>query len=338
MPSRNNRAINRIVILDGYVVNPGDNPWDGLAGLGDLTVFDRTSSDKIVERGKNADIILTNKTALHAETLAQLKNLRFISVLATGYDNVDIAAAGMLGIPVANVPEYGTDSVAQHTMALLLELCNRVGEHVAAVNRGDWTRSPDFSFWKVPLMELAGKKLGIIGFGRIGQRVGEIASAFGMKILAFNPHNRGFQATFPVTWMELRELFAEADVVSLHCPLTAENSEFVNKDLLSVMKKSAFLVNTARGRLIREEDLARALEKGSIGGAALDVVSREPIAADNPLLSAPNCLITPHNAWATLDARRRLTATAVKNVEAFLQGRRINIVNSRFLSSPGVAD
>ena len=321
----------RIVILDGYTINPGDNPWDDLAHLGELIVYDRTSPDKIVERGKDADIILTNKTQLWAETLAELKKLRFIAELATGYDNVDIAAAGRLGIPVANVPEYGTDSVAQHTIALLLGLCNRIAEHDAAVKGGEWCTSPDFSFRKAPLVELAGKKLGIIGFGRIGQRVGEIANSLGMKLLAYNPHNRDFQTLIPVTWVGLREVFAEADVVTLHCPLTAENAEFVNRSLISVMKQSAFLINTARGRLIHEQDLAWALAHGTIAGAALDVVSREPIVDDNPLLGAGNCLITPHIAWASLDARRRLTAATVENVESFIQGKRINIVNSHYL-------
>ena len=325
----------KIVILDGFTVNPGDNPWDSLARLGELVVYDRTSPDKIVERGKEAEIILTNKTPLRAETLTRLKRLRFIAELATGYDNVDTAAAGRLGIPVANVPGYSTDSVAQHTLALLLELCNRVAEHASAVKDGEWAGSPDFSFWKGPLTELAGKKLGIIGFGHIGQRVGEMARSFGMDILAYNPHNRNRPAPFPVTWLGLSDVFAQADAVSLHCPLTAENTEFVDAGLLATMKKSAFLINTARGRLIHEADLARALENGTIAGAALDVVSREPIVPDNPLLHLRNCLITPHIAWASIEARRRLTDTAFKNVEAFLRGEPINIVNSRYLGQPG---
>ena len=321
----------KIVVLDGYTVNPGDNPWDGLSRLGELMVYDRTSSDDIVERVADADIILTNKTPLRAETLAQLPRLRFIAELATGYDNVDIVAAGKRGIPVANVPEYGTDSVAQHTMALVLELCNRVGEHAAAVQEGEWSESPYFSFWKAPLLELAGKRLGIIGFGHIGQRVGAIAHSFGMEILAFNPHRKRLSTPFPVTWLELQSIFAEADLVSLHCPLTTDNTGFVNEGLLKTMKQSAFLINTARGKLVNEADLARALDNGVIAGAALDVVSREPIAPDNPLLRARNCLITPHIAWASIDARRRLTATTVRNIEAFLQGKPLNIVNSHCL-------
>jgi glycerate dehydrogenase len=325
----------KIVILDGHTVNPGDNPWDGLAALGELTVYARTSPDEIVERGEDADIILTNKAPLQAETIGRLKKLRFIAVLATGYDSVDTAEAGRKGIPVANVPEYGTDSVAQHTMALLLSLSNRVAEHDRAVKCGEWTISPDFSFCTTPLAELAGKKMGIVGFGRIGQRVAEIARSFGMDILAFSPHNQNRPTLFPVRWIGIRELFAEADVISLHCPLTDANFEFVDETLLSLMKQSAFLINTARGKLVREAALARALLSGSIAGAGLDVVSREPITPDNPLLHARNCIITPHIAWASLDARRRLTAAAVKNVESFMQGKLINIVNSQLLVRAG---
>jgi glycerate dehydrogenase len=325
----------KIVILDGHTVNPGDNPWDDLARLGELTVYDRTPHGQIVERCRDAGIVLCNKTALRAETLEQLSRLRFIAELATGYDNLDIAAAGRLGIPVANVPEYGTDSVAQHTMALLLELSNLVAVHDAAVKKGEWGTSPDFSFWKAPLTELAGRKFGIVGFGRIGRRVGELARAFGMEILAYTPHPDTNSATFPVAWRGVRELFAEADVVSLHCPSSVENAGFVNKDLLALMKRGGVLINTSRGKLVNEMDLACALNDGTIAGAALDVVSREPITSDNPLLSARNCLITPHIAWASLAARRRLTATTAKNVEAFLRGEPVNIVNARYLSREG---
>jgi glycerate dehydrogenase len=327
----------KIVLLDGYTVNPGDNPWDDLACLGELTVYDRTPPDKVVERCRGAEIVLSNKTALRAETLEQLPQLRFIAELATGYDNLDVVAAGRLGIPVANVPEYGTDSVAQHTLALLLEMCNLVAVHDSAVKKGDWGSSPDFSFWKAPLTELAGRKFGIIGFGRIGQRVGELVRAFGMDILAFTPHPQAVTTTLPVVWRGVRELFAEADVVSLHCPSMVENDGFVDAGLLSLMKRDALFINTARGRLVNEADLACALNEGRLAGAALDVVSREPISPDNPLLSARNCLITPHIAWASLAARRRLTATTVRNVEAFLRGEPINIVNSRHLDQKGAA-
>ncbi|KAF0214766.1 MAG: glycerate, partial [Geobacteraceae bacterium] len=273
----------KIVVLDGHTVNPGDNPWDGIAAFGELTVYARTPADKIVERAKDAEIVLPNKTPLSAETIAQLPLLRFIVELATGYDSVDVAAAGRRGIPVSNVPEYGTDSVAQHVFALLLELCNRVGEHAAAVKNGEWSASPDFSFWKAPLVELSGMKLGIIGLGRIGLKVAEIAHAFGMEVLAFNPHRSNIPTSVPVTWLEIREIFSAAEVVSLHCPLVPENRGFVNRELLSSMKESAFLINTARGALVNEADLAWALDNGKIAGAAVDVVSREPIAADNPL-------------------------------------------------------
>jgi glycerate dehydrogenase len=319
----------RMVVLDGFTVNPGDNPWDDLARLGELKVYERTPPGEVVERCRDAEIVLTNKTALRGDALEQLTRLRFIAELATGYDNLDIAVAGRLGIPVANVPEYGTDSVAQHTMALLLELCNRVAMHDDAVKKGEWGTSPDFSFWKAPLTELAGRKFGIVGFGRIGRRVGELAQAFGMSLLAYTPHP--ISTMLPVEWRSVRELCAEADVVSLHCPSTKTNEGFVDAGLLSLMKRDALLINTARGKLVNEVDLARALNEGWIAGAALDVVSREPIASDNPLLSARNCLITPHIAWASLAARRRLTSTTVKNVEAFLKGEPINIVNSRYL-------
>lgn len=317
----------KIVILDGNTINPGDNPWDVIAAYGELTVYDRTPADEIVARAKDAEIVLTNKTPLSDDILAQLPQLRFIAELATGYDNVDVAAAGRRGIPVSNVPEYSTDSVAQHVFALLLELSNRVGEHAVAVKKGEWTVSPDFSFWKGPLTELSGMKLGIIGLGRIGMKVAEIARAFGMDVLAFNPHRRNIPTSVPVAWMEIRDIFSSADVVSLHCPLTSENRGFVSRELLSVMKGSAFLINTARGALVNEADLAWALDSGKLAGAAIDVVSREPIAANNPLLSAKNCLITPHIAWASLAARKRLMATAAQNIEAFLQGSPINVVN-----------
>jgi glycerate dehydrogenase len=323
----------KIVILDGYTVNPGDNPWGDLARLGELVAYDRTPPDKIIERGGDADIILTNKTPLHTDILDRLPRLRFIAELATGYDNIDIAAAGRLGIPVANVPEYSTDSVAQHTIALLLALCNRVAEHADAVNQGEWCSSPDFSFCKAPLVELAGKKFGIIGFGHIGQRVGGIAHALGMEILAFNPHHRNRTALFSVAWLDLCEVFSSADVVSLHCPLTTDNEGFVNAELIGSMKRSAFLINTARGKLINEADLASALGSDMIAGAALDVVSREPIFSDNPLLHTRNCLITPHIGWASLEARRRLTATTIRNIEAFLDGQQANIVNASYLCS-----
>jgi glycerate dehydrogenase len=319
----------RIVVLDGHTLNPGDNPWDELATLGELTVYPRSAPDEVVARASAAEVVLTNKTHLDAATLAALPDLRFVAVLATGYDVVDVAAARAHGIRVANVPEYGTDSVAQHVLALVLELASAVGEHDAAVHAGEWQRCPDFSFWHRPLLELAGLTMGIVGFGRIGQRVGELANAFGMRVLASRrPGGAGGKAApWPgFAWCPVEELFATADVVSLHCPLTADNAGFVGDALLARMKRSAFLINTARGPLVDEDALARALAAGGIAGAALDVVSAEPIRPDNPLLRAPNCILTPHIAWASLAARRRLMASAVANVRGWRDGAPVNLV------------
>ena len=318
----------RIVVLDGHTLNPGDNPWDGLAALGELTVHDRSAPGEIVPRARGAEVVLTNKTHLDAATLAALPELRYVGVLATGYNVVDVAAARAIGITVTNVPEYGTDSVAQHVMALLLELASAVGEHDAAVHAGEWQRCPDFCFWKRPLLELSGLSMGIVGYGRIGRRVGEIARALGMRVLASaRPERPVPPATATETWCSLEDLFATADVVTLHCPLTADNERFVNAELLARMKRSAFLINTARGPLVDEAALARALAAGTIAGAGLDVVSIEPIRADNPLLGAPNCIVTPHVAWASRAARQRLMATAVENVRAFLAGSPVNAVS-----------
>lgn len=315
-----------IVVLDGQTLNPGDNPWDALAQLGSLTVYDRTPPELVVERACDASIVLTNKTRLAADVLERLPRLRFVAVLATGYDVVDVAAARARGVAVSNVPEYGTDSVAQHVFALLLELCAHVALHDAAVHEGEWSRAADFCFWRQPIVELTGLKFGIVGFGRIGRRVGTIARAFDMQLLATRP--RGMDAApYPLTWLDVPELFSAADVVSLHCPLTPATAGFVNGTLLARMKPTAYLINTARGGLIDEAALAAALDAGRLAGAAVDVTSTEPIRADNPLLGARNCLITPHVAWASLAARRRLMATTVRNVEAFLAGSPINVVN-----------
>lgn len=316
-----------IVVLDGYTLNPGDNPWTELEAFGELAVYDRTPGDQILERAREADILLTNKTPLSAETLAQLPRLKFVAVLATGYNVVDVAAARQRGIPVANVPTYGTDSVAQFVFALLLEMCHHVAHHHARVKDGEWTRRHDFCFWDTPLIELAGRTMGVIGFGRIGRRVGELAHAFGMRVLAYDTQTGAPPEYQPFAFRELREVFAEADVVSLHTPLTAENTGFVNADMLGLMKRGAMLINTARGPLVDEPDLADALRHGRLAGAAMDVVSGEPIRGDNPLLTAPNCLLTPHIAWATLAARRRLMTITVENVAAFVRGEPINVVN-----------
>ena len=317
----------KIVVLDGFTLNPGDNPWTGVEALGDVTVYDRTPAEQILERAAGADIILTNKTPLTAETLAQLPDLKFIAVLATGYNVVDVAAARRQNIPVSNVPIYGTDSVAQFVFALLLEMCHNVALHSSLVKDGAWTLNPDFCFWKTPLVELAGKTMGIVGFGRIGRRTGQLAAAMGMKVIAHDlyhgdtPNYEGFE------WMEIDDLFKRSDVVSLHCPQTADNVGFVNAALLSTMKPSSFFINTSRGPLVVEEDLAAALNAGTIAGAAVDVVSVEPITSGNPLITAKNCLITPHIAWATLEARQRLMQTTAENVAAFINGSPINVVN-----------
>jgi glycerate dehydrogenase len=321
------KARPQIVVLDGYTLNPGDNPWDGLHELGALTVYDRTPAEAIVERARGAAVVLTNKTPLSAATLRQLPELRFVSVLATGYNIVDTATARAAGIVVSNVPEYGTRSVAQHVFALLLALCHRVELHDAAVHAGEWARTPDFSFWKTPPVELAGLTMGIVGLGRIGRQVGALADAFGMTVIAARGRTRPARPAYRrFGWRTIPTLFAQADVVTLHCPLTDANARFVDAALLRRMRPSAFLINTARGGLVDEPALAAALRAGHLAGAALDVVGVEPMREDNPLLHAPNCLITPHIAWASLAARHRLMAATVRNVRAFLAGRPIHVV------------
>lgn len=321
----------RIVVLDGATLNPGDLSWEELAALGELRVYDRTPPERVVERARGAEIVLTNKTRLGREALEALPELRFVAVLATGYDVVDVAAARSRGIPVANVPEYGTESVAQHTFALLLELTNAVGEHARAVREGEWGRSPDFCFWRQPIVELAGRTIGLVGFGRIGRRVGALAHAFGMRVLASARHGAApgdAEVAFPVAWRDIPALFAEADVVSLHCPLTEENRRFVDAGLLARMKPHALLVNSARGGLVDEVALRAALEQGRIAGAALDVVSAEPMPDDHPLRDCPRCIVTPHIAWASRAARSRLLAATVRNVRAFLSGAPTCVVNA----------
>ena len=317
----------KTVILDGHTLNPGDNPWTGLENLCNITVYDRTEPGQTIERAKDADIILTNKTVLSAEIINSLPNLKFISVLATGYNVVDLEAAKARNIPVSNVPGYSPPSVAQHVFALLLGHANRVAMHDRAVKEGQWAKQNDFCFWNAPLIELAGKKMGIVGFGDIGQKVGTIANSFGMEVLAYAPRPKQAPNYAPFNFVGLEELFREADVVSLHCPLTDENERFINKNILATMKPNAYLINTARGPLINESDLAAALTGGIIAGAALDVVSEEPMLPGSPLSGTPNLTITPHIAWATLEARSRLTATTVENVQAFLDGKAVNVVN-----------
>ncbi|WP_298716375.1 D-2-hydroxyacid dehydrogenase [Chitinophaga sp.] len=315
----------KIVVLDGYALQPGDLSWSALEALGTVTVHDRTAPGAVADRARGANILLTNKSLIPASVIQQLPDLRYIGVMATGYNVVDVAAARAQGITVSNVPAYSSASVAQLTFALILELCQGVGLHAASVRNGDWTASPDFSYWKMPLMELAGKTLAIIGFGQIGQSVARIAMAFGMRVIVSHKHPERDKMQ-GVTFTDQATCFREADVVSLHCPLNDANKEFVNAALLATMKPSAFLINTSRGPLIHEADLADALNKGVIAGAGLDVLSAEPPPAGNPLLSARNCYITPHIAWATREARSRLMDKTVENVKAFLDGKPQNVI------------
>jgi glycerate dehydrogenase len=315
-----------IVVLDGYTLNPGDLSWGSLKELGEVTIYDRTGADKIVERAQHAEIVLTNKTPLRAETLEKLPKLKYIGVLATGYDVVDSAEAARRGIYVTNVPTYSTDSVAQFVFALLLELCHRVAAHSEAARGGEWASSLDFCFTKSPLIELSDKTMGIVGLGRIGTRTARIAQAFGMKVLAYS-HSGKPSPIGGVTMTDLDELLSVSDVVSLHCPLTSETNQLMNAARLERMKPTAMLINTSRGKLINEQDLADALYNGAIAGAALDVLSIEPPPQDHPLLRAPNCVITPHIAWATKEARTRLMEVAVGNIREFLGGSPANAVN-----------
>lgn len=315
-----------IVVLDGYTLNPGDLDWTALDKLGKLTIYDRTSDEDIVERAAHAQIVLTNKTPLRKETLSQLPKLQYIGVLATGYNVIDIEFAKTQGIIVSNVPTYSTKSVAQLVFALLLELCHRVQRHSDAVYNGEWTNSVDFSFTRSPLIELADKTIGIIGLGRIGKQTAKVAQAFGMHVLAVGSGRSIPPEIAGIEWVELEELLKRSDVVSLHCPLTPTTEKIVNADCLARMKKAAFLINTSRGQLIDEQDLADALNREQIAGAGLDVLSTEPPSIDNPLLAAKNCIITPHIAWATKEARTRMMDIAVKNVRNFIEGSPVNEV------------
>jgi len=322
----------KIVVLDGYTLSPGDLSWEGLEKIGDLKVYDRTSydlsgQDKIIERAKDAEVLFVNKTPITREALDQMPKLKFIGVLATGYNIVDVEAAKEKGIVVTNIPTYGTTAVAQMAFALLLEMCHHVWEHSEAVKKGDWTNNPDWCFWNYPLIELADKTMGIIGFGRIGQTVGKIAQAFGMKVLAFDSYQNKALESDTLKYVELDELLAESDVISLHCPLFESTKGIINKNTIAKMKKNAMLINTSRGPLVVEEDLAEALNSGRIAGAAVDVVSSEPIKGDNPLLKAKNIIITPHISWAPKESRKRLMDIAIDNLEKFLAGTPVNVVN-----------
>jgi glycerate dehydrogenase len=313
-----------IVILDGYTENPGDLSWDGFAELGDVTVYDRTSSDLIEQRIADADIVITNKTPLTAETIKNAEKMQYIGVLATGYNVVDIQAAKERGVVVTNIPTYGTAAVAQFVFALLLEICHHVQHHSDAVKEGRWSKAPDFCFWDYPLIELAGKTMGIIGYGRIGQATGRIAKAFGMKVIAYDSYQN---PELKDEYVSLDTLLSESDVIALHCPLFPETEGIINKESIAKMKDGVILINNSRGPLIVEQDLADALNSGKIAAAGLDVVSSEPIREDNPLLQAKNCLITPHISWAPRESRQRLMDIAVANLKGFLSGARQNVVN-----------
>lgn len=320
----------KIVVLDGYTLNPGDLSWQALEALGDCTVYERTPKELVIERAAGAEIILTNKVLLGAEQLAQLPQLRYIGVTATGYNVVDVDAARQRGVTVTNVPAYSTASVAQMVFALLLELSQQVGHHAGLVREGRWTASVDFCFWDRPLVELDGLTLGIVGFGAIGRRVARLARAFGMEVLVHTAHPEKYRETAEgseARFVGLDELFRASDIVSLHCPLTEETRALVDARRLALMKSSAFLINTGRGPLVDEAALAAALNTGGIAGAGLDVLSVEPPPVGNPLLQAANCCITPHIAWATRAARERLLETAAGNIRAYLAGAPQNVVS-----------
>lgn len=315
----------KIVVLDGFALNPGDLSWAGLADLGECRVYQRTNPEDIFDRVSDADVIITNKAVIDSRLIEELPVLKYIGVTATGYNVVDVQAAARRNVVVTNIPAYSTDSVAQLVFSHILNVVNRVELHAQSVKSGEWSASPDFAYWKTPQIELAGKTIGVVGFGRIGQRVGEIARAFGMKVIF---QNRSVKSDVPEGMVQknLAEVFAESDFVSLNCPLTADNGAFVNKKLLETMKSSAVLINTGRGGLINEADLAEVLNSGRIAAACLDVLSTEPPSLQNPLIRAKNCFITPHVAWATSEARQRLMDITVDNLKCFLSGNPKNVV------------
>jgi len=315
----------KIVIIDGHTLNPGDLSWQGIEEFGHVEHYDRTPAQLIKERCKDAEIILTNKTPISAETLQSIAGLRLICVTATGYNIVDVDAAKKQHVTVCNVPDYGTASVAQHAFALILEITNHVGLNSTAVKEGKWERSPDFCFSEANITELSGKTLGIVGLGKIGSDVARIAVAFGMNVVY---HNATKKEAANLHHVELKTLFSISDIISLHCPLTKDNNQFVNRDLLSLCKSTALIVNTARGQLINESDLAELLNSGHLAGAALDVLSSEPPSHTNPLLHAKNCVITPHTAWMSREARARMLTITTRNIERYLAGDPVNVVST----------
>jgi glycerate dehydrogenase len=316
----------KIVILDGYTENPGDLSWDELKKLGELAVYDRTPRDKIAERIGNAEAVILNKAPVTKETLAACKNIKYIGVLATGYNIVDCDAAKARGIVVTNIPTYGTDAVGQFAIALLLEICHHIGHHDQEVKKGRWEQNPDWCFWDHPLIELAGKTLGIIGFGRIGQTTGRIAKAMNMNVIAYDEQLTDSGKAI-ADYVSLDDLFARSDVIALHCPLFPSTQGIINKNTIAKMKDGVIILNNSRGPLVVEQDLADALNSGKVYAAGLDVVSTEPIKGDNPLLKAKNCVITPHISWAPKESRQRLMDIAVNNLRAFIDGKPVNVVN-----------
>ncbi|MDW5290851.1 D-2-hydroxyacid dehydrogenase [Formosa sp. PL04] len=319
----------KLVVLDGYALNPGDLSWDALKALGDITIFDRTDSDTdaILEAIGDAEAVITNKVPLSRAVLTRLPQLKYIGITATGTNNIDIETAKNQQIIVTNVPAYGTASVAQFTMAMLLELCHHIGDHNLAVQSGQWTKSLDFCFWNSPLIELAGKTMGIIGFGQIGKATAALAQAFGLNVLVNNRTVYSEFETETCCFVNLDTLLAESDIISLHCPMTDATEGLVNSGSIAKMKNGVFIINTSRGGLIVETDLANALDSGKVAGAAVDVVSKEPIANNNPLLNAKNCIITPHIAWAPIESRSRCLQIAVDNFEGFIKGNPIHVVS-----------
>ena len=316
----------KIVVLDGYTENPGDLSWNGLESLGELTVYDRTQPDEIAARIRGAGAVYVNKVALDRETIFSAPDLKFIGVLATGYNVVDIAAARERGIAVCNIPTYGTAAVGQFAIAMLLEICHHVAHHSDAVHAGRWEQTADWCFWDYPLIELAGKTMGIIGFGRIGQTTGRIARALGMNVIAYDEYESGAGRAL-AEYTALDALFARSDVIALHCPLLPSTQGIINRENIAKMKDGVIILNNARGPLIVEQDLADALNSGKVYAAGLDVVSTEPIRGDNPLLKAKNCLITPHISWAPKESRQRLMEIAADNLRRFLEGSPVNVVN-----------
>lgn len=320
----------KIVVLDGYTLNPGDLDWSGLEALGECTIYERTSLtdvDGIINRIGDAEVVYTNKTPLTREVFDRCPNIRFVGVLATGYNIVDIKAAREKGIPVTNVPTYGTAAVGQFAIALLLEICHHIGHHDESVHEGGWERNADWCYWDYPLIELDGKNMGIIGYGRIGQSTGRIAQAMGMNVLACDAYRNPALESGTCRYVEMDELLKESDVIALHCPLTPDTKGIINRNTIALMKDGVILLNNSRGPLIVEQDLAEALDGGKVAAAGLDVVSEEPISSSNPLLKAKNCMITPHISWAPRESRKRLMDIAVDNLARYLDSRMVNVVN-----------